>query len=83
MFNDERNFNDKEANYKQSYMEMSNLQNEKDLRITLTRIMDVCDFLHQKYITTKENDQTIDETDFRLTRKEENGNSYNNINILK
>ena len=46
---------------------------EKDLRITLSRLMDACDIIHQKYSSAKENENSYDEADLRLTRKEENG----------
>lgn len=49
------------------------MNNEKDLRIALTRIMDVCDYLYQKYTNSKENEQNFDINEMRLTRKEENG----------
>ncbi len=64
---------EKDLGYKQIYLELCNNNNEKDLRITLGKILDVSDFLHQKYIDSRDNDMSMDETEFRLTRKEENG----------
>jgi hypothetical protein len=50
-----------------------NLNNEKDLRLTLGRIMDVCDFSYQKYKAAKESEMLYeDPVEMRLTRKEEN-----------
>jgi hypothetical protein len=54
---------------------------EKDLRITLSRLMDIFDIIHQKYSHAKENENSYDEADLRLTRKEENGKNIFNIEI--
>jgi hypothetical protein len=48
---------------------------DKELRILLTKIMDVCDFLYQRYTAAKEG-YVMDENDNKLNRKEENGNIY-------
>ena len=74
MFED-KNANEKDFHHKQAYLDLINIPNEKDLRITLNRIMEVCDFLHQKY---KSKEQHFNEDEMRLTRKEENGKNIIN-----
>ena len=71
MFSEERQISE-EVTHAQSYSDLISI-NEKDLRIALTRIMDVCDFIYQKYNASKDNEHSYDEHDMRLTRKEENG----------
>lgn len=85
IFNDDKNFSEKESNNKQAYSElMSSLESkfdkkdntntgERDLRLMLAKIMDISDYLQQRYIANKENYPTIDENEIKLTKKEENG----------
>lgn len=49
------------------------ISNDKDLRILLTKIIDVSDFLFLKYKASKENYPMIDENENKLNNKEENG----------
>ncbi len=72
-FNDDRNF-DEETNQKQSYSDLLSVNNERDLRVTLARTIDVCDFIYQKYKAAKESELLYeDHNNIKLTRKEENG----------
>ena len=70
IFTDEKNFTEKESSYKQAYKEIST-SGDKDLRLQLSRIMDVGEYVFQRYKYFKEN-MNIDETENKLSRKEEN-----------
>ena len=48
--------------YKQSYIELQTL-NDKNLPLIFSKIMDVCDYLYQRYLTFKENNPGLDEND--------------------
>ena len=70
IFTDDKNFTDKESSYKIAYKEMATL-GDKDLRLLLTKTMEVSEYTFQRYKFFKEN-FPIDEADNKLNRKEEN-----------
>lgn len=47
--------------------------NDKDLRLLLGKIIDVAEYLYQKYTKSKENFPDYDENEQKLNRKEEDG----------
>lgn len=70
IFTDEKNFTEKESTYKLAYKEMVSI-GDKDLRLLLTKIMEVSDYAFQRFKFFKEN-FSADETETKLNRKEEN-----------
>jgi len=51
--------------YKQSYFDLQTL-NDKNLPLFFSKIMDVCDFLYQRYLSYKENNPGLDENDNKV-----------------
>lgn len=70
IFTDDKNFTEKESSYKLAYKEMATL-GDKDLRLLLSKIMEVSEYTFQRYKFFKDN-FPIDETENKLNRKEEN-----------
>lgn len=52
------------------------LSSDKDLRILLNKVMDVSDFLFQRYLSAKENYPLMEENENKLNRREENGKNH-------
>ena len=46
---------------------------ERDLRLLLGKIIDVAEYLYQKYLSDKENFPGYDDNENKLNRKEEDG----------
>lgn len=71
IFSEDRNFTEKEKGVKVSYNELIGFGTDKDMRLILNKVIEVSEYLFQRYSYYKEN-FPIDENEGRLTRKEEN-----------
>lgn len=72
IFSDDANFSERDLAYKQAYLDLQST-NDKDLRLLLGKIIDIAEYLYQKYIMSKENFPDYDENEQKLNRKEEDG----------
>lgn len=70
VFNDDKNFTEKENSSKQAYKDMTSI-GDSDLRLLLTKTIEVSEYIFQRYKFFKENFPT-DESENKLNRKEEN-----------
>lgn len=68
VFTDDKNFTEKEFNYRHAYREV--LNSDKEMRSLMGKIQEVCEFIYERYCYIKEN-LPIEE-DTKLNRKEEN-----------
>jgi hypothetical protein len=47
---------------------------EKDMKQVLAYIIEICEFLHQRYLLNKDSFPPFDINEINLNRREENGN---------
>ncbi len=69
----DKNLNEHEFGFKQSYEDLFISDSQKDLKTTMTKIIDVCDFIYSRYAIAKENDHGFRDRELILSRKDENG----------
>ena len=70
IFNDDKNFTEKEHSYKQAYKDIVSI-GDSDLRLVLTKVIEISEYIFQRYKFFKEN-FPADENENKLNRKEEN-----------
>ena len=63
--------------FKQSYDDLVTKTNDKDLRMLLKKLIDVCEYLNTRYNINLEYYQIYDEDDYNS--KDDNGKLYYNI----